>query len=206
MSQSGRGLHIMNGLPTRGGAVMKVTVDHRNVEKLSDLVNVVTDEVAAFCLKWKQGLDQLLCSDVMLIINRKRYGYEVKYHYSSGRWNWLFQLELYYPITADDERQITYMKINKFMTLPMGCGFGKKVFEHLLDCCKLLSELDVIRLRSVRRAIGFWERMKFVNTKEVDGIVNEDCMKIPSALTGYEYVYTIRPCDCDSCKQDNKQS
>lgn len=59
MSQSGRGLHIMNGLPTRGGAVMKVTVDHRNVEKLSDLVNVVTDEVAAFCLKWKQGLDQL---------------------------------------------------------------------------------------------------------------------------------------------------
>ena len=48
----------MNGLHTRGGAVMKVTVDHRNVEKISDLVEIVTDEVASFCLKWKQGLDQ----------------------------------------------------------------------------------------------------------------------------------------------------
>ena len=34
---------------------MNVTVDHRNVEKMSDLVKVLTDEVAAFCLKWKQG-------------------------------------------------------------------------------------------------------------------------------------------------------
>ena len=98
------------------------------------------------------------------------------------------------------------MKINKFMTLPMGCGFGKKVFEHLLDCSKLLPELDMIRLRSVRRAIRFWERMKFVNTKKVDGIVNEMCMKIPPTLTGYEYVYTIRPCDCERCKQEKKQS
>ena len=185
---------------------MNVTVDHRNVEKMSDLVKVLTDEVAAFCLKWKQGLDQLLCSDVLLIVNRKRYGYELKYHYSSGPWNWLFQLELYYPNKTDLVRQIAYMKINKFMTLPMGCGFGKKVFEHLLDCSKLLPELDMIRLRSVRRAIRFWERMKFVNTKKVDGIVNEMCMKIPPTLTGYEYVYTIRPCDCERCKQEKKQS
>ena len=183
---------------------MNVAVDHRNVEKMSDLVKVLTDEVAAFCLKWKQGLDQLLCSDVVLIVNRKRYGYELKYHYSSGPWNWLFQLELYYPNTTDLVRQIAYMKINKFMTLPMGCGFGKKVFEHLLDCSKLLPELDMIRLRSVRRAIRFWERMKFVNTKKVDGIVNEMCMKIPPTLTGYEYVYTIRPCDCERCKQEKK--
>lgn len=184
---------------------MNVTVDHRDVENLSDLVEVVTNEVAVFCLKWKQGLDQLLCRDVQLIINRKRYGYEVKYHYSSGPFNWLFQIELYYPNTADFIRQIAYMKINKFMTLPMGCGFGKKVFEHLIECSKLLPELDAIRLRSVRRAIGFWELMKFVNTKEVDGIVNEACMKLPSTLKGYEYVYTIRPCDCESCKQ-NKRS
>jgi len=183
---------------------MKVTVDHRNVEKISDLVEIVTDEVASFCLKWKQGLDQLLCSDVVLIINRKRYGYEVKYHYCSGPFNWLFQLELYYPNTADFIRQIAYMKINKFMTLPMGCGFGKKVFEHLINCSKLLPELDEIRLRSVRRAIGFWEQMKFVNTNEVDGIVNEKCLKLPSALTGYEYVYMIRPCQCEVCKQNNK--
>ena len=131
---------------------------------------------------------------------------QLKYHYSSGPWNWLFQLELYYPNKTDLVRQIAYMKINKFMTLPMGYGFGKKVFEHLLDCSKLLPELDMIRLRSVRRAIRFWERMKFVNTKKVDGIVNEMCMKIPPTLTGYEYVYTIRPCDCERCKQEKKQS
>lgn len=190
----------MNGLPTRGGTVMKITVDHRNVDKLSDLVSMVTDEVAAFCLKWKQGLDQLLSSDVILIINRKRYGYEVKYHYSSGPWNWLFQLELYYPITADDERQITYIKINKFMTLPMGCGFGKKVFNHLIECTKLLPELDVIRLRSVRRAISFWERMGFINTRKVAEIVNESCEKIPTSLKGYEYVYKIRSCNCKTCR------
>lgn len=181
---------------------MNVTVDHRHVENKSDLVELVTEEVAAFCLKWKKGLDQLLCSDVVLIINRKRYGYEVKYHYSSGPWNWLFQLELYYPNNMGDLRQIAYMKINKFMTLPMGCGFGKKVFEHLLDCSSLLKELDMIRLRSVRRAIGFWERMSFVNTKVVDGIVQDtQCVKIPSTLTGYEYVYSLRPCDCEGCKQ-----
>ncbi len=185
---------------------MNVTVDHRNVENKTDLTKLVTEEVAAFCLKWKQGLDQLLCSDVVLIINRKRYGYEVKYHYSSGPWNWLFQLELYYPNKMSELRQIAYMKINKFMTLPMGCGFGRKVFEHLLDCSTSLKELDMIRLRSVRRAIGFWERMSFVNTKQVDGVIQDEvCVKIPSTLTGYEYVYSLRPCDCEACQQAKKQ-
>ena len=93
---------------------MNVTVDHRNVENKTDLIKLVTEEVAAFCLKWKQGLDQLLCSDVVLIINRKRYGYEVKYHYSSGPWNWLFQLELYYPNKMSELRQIAYMSVLRF--------------------------------------------------------------------------------------------
>ena len=76
------------------------------------------------------------------------------------------------------------------------------MFEHLLDCSSLLKELDMIRLRSVRRAIGFWERMSFVNTKVVDGVVQDtQCVKIPSTLTGYEYVYSLRPCDCEGCKQ-----
>ena len=39
---------------------MNVTVDHRNVENKTDLTKLVTEEVAASCLKWKQGLDQLL--------------------------------------------------------------------------------------------------------------------------------------------------
>lgn len=187
---------------------MNISVNHKLIKHFDELKELVTDEIAAFCIAWKMGLDTLLSQDVQLIINRKRYGYEVKYHYAKDQLNWLFQLELYYPnVGSAFERKISYVKINKFATLPMYQGSGTKVFEHLMNCTKELGSLSMIRLRSVRNAISFWKKQGFKEQNEafdwIDGNpveFDEGCQKRPQTLNHCHFIYDILECDCEFCQ------
>lgn len=188
---------------------MEISVNHRAVKDFNELKELVTDEVANFCTLWKKGLDELLNENVQLFIYMRRYGYEVKYHFERERLNWLFQLELYYPNQAPElERKITYMKINKFATLPMYQGSGPKVFEHLLGCTEALSELSMIRLRSVRTAVHFWNKQGFKELVEDEELaIDKRCEKLPQSLMSCRFVYELKHCDCESCQfNDKKQS
>lgn len=168
---------------------MEISVNHRAVNDFNQLKELVTDEVAAFCLQWKKGLDELLNEKVQLLIYMRRYGYEVKYHFENGELNWLFQLELYYTDQcSNQERKITYLKINKFATIPMYQGSGPQVFNHLLDCTKLLSELVMIRLRSVRTAVYFWKKQGF---EELIGYEMKD-ENLPQSLSQCNFIYPIK--------------
>lgn len=173
----------------QGGKKMEISVNHRVVKDFNQLKELVTDEVAAFCLQWKKGLDQLLNEKVHLFVYMRRYGYEVKYHFENGGLNWLFQLELYYPNQySNHERKIQYLKIHKFATIPMYQGSGPQVFAHLLDCTKLLSELVMIRLRSVRSAIYFWKKQGF---EELIGDKMRD-ENLPQGLSQCNFIYPIK--------------
>lgn len=193
---------------------MNISVNHKLVKHFEELKELVTDEVATFCLAWKNGLDTLLGQDVQLIIYGKRYGYEVKYHYAKEKINWLFQLELYYPnVWSEFERQISYIKINKFATLPMYQGSGTTVFNLLLECCKQLSNLDMLRLRSVRTAISFWKKQGFrewdepVEWIEGDPVeFDESCLKRPQTLNNYHFIYDVNRCHCESCQAYYKKT
>lgn len=177
---------------------MDISVNHRAIKDFNELAELVTDEVANFCVQWKKGLDELLDENVQLLIYMRRYGYEVKYHFERGRLNWLFQLELYYP-NPGFERRIAYMKINKFATLPMYQGSGPKVFEHLLNCTQVFGELSMIRLRSVRTAVSFWKKQGFKELEETNELVEDrSCEKLPQVLTNYKFIYSIKPCHCES--------
>lgn len=192
---------------------MNISVNHKLVQHFEELKKIVTDEVAAFCVAWKNGLDTLLGQDVQLMINRKRYGYEVKYHYAKEKINWLFQLELYYPNAWTRlEPHILYMKINKFATLPMHEGSGGRVFALLLECCKELNYLEMLRLRSVRTAIGFWKKQGFRERDEsLDWIegnpieFDESCERRPQSLNNYHFIYDLKPCECKSCQSYYKK-
>ena len=184
------------------GDLMNISVNHRAIRDFNELAELVTDEVANFCVQWKKGLDELLDENVRLLIYMRRYGYEVKYHFDNGRLNWLFQLELYYPNQSPQfERKITYIKIHKFATLPMYQGNGSKVFEHLLNCTQAFGGLSMIRLRSVRTAVSFWKKQGFQELEKTEELaLNQDCEKIPQMLKNYKFVYVIKPCNCNSCQ------
>ena len=47
---------------------MNISVNHRAIRDFNELAELVTDEVANFCVQWKKGLDELLKGRTSFII------------------------------------------------------------------------------------------------------------------------------------------
>jgi len=190
-----------------GHILVNVKLEQREIQNFSQLEKSVTYEVASFCVSWKRELDLLLFNDVWLTIFRKHYGYDIQYQLQNEYVKWFFQLELYYPNLGFEQR-ITYLKISRFITMPTKRGNGQEVFRRLLQCCSPLKALDMIRLRSVRNAVGFWEKQNFRESYKAISWLEGDpleydlgCLKRPSSLTKCQFIYDIRKCNCPWCCQ-----
>lgn len=184
---------------------MNIKVGHREIKDQEQLERIVPYEVAIFCIAWKQGLDRLLNKDVRLDIFQKNSGFDIRYSFQEASVKWLFHLDLYYP-NSGFKQKITYIKINRFIALPTKKGSGRQVFQELLNCCHHFQELEMIRLRAIRHAVGFWEKQGFREQSHEVSWLSEDaldydlnCLKCPAVLKKCQYIYDIKKCHCFSC-------
>jgi len=189
---------------------VNIKFGHREIKNQEQLEEFIPYEVVTFCIAWKQRLDRLVDKDVRLDIYRKTYGYDVRYGLQENSVKWFFHLELYYP-NSDFQQRISYLKINRFITLPSREGRGGQAFKELLECCHHFKQLEMIRLRAIRSATGFWKKQGFrEQSDQIPWIYGDslaydlNCLKRPAVLTKCPYIYDLKKCNCLSCTTFHK--
>lgn len=166
------------------------------------------DEIEVFIENLKQQSDVIYD----LVLDETDYGYFIDVMGNNEGYLWTMQLRVYFD---QDREYLSYLMIQFFQVSIRHRRHGVDLFNRLLNCTSAFKHLMMIRL-AAGDEVGekFWVQKNHFRVKgrplsDISGDskwFDIDCLKKPGELNLYRYIYDIRRCECESCRNYYKES